>query len=326
MIENVRQPAIFLPHGGGPCFFMDWTWGPADTWHPTQRFLESIASTLPAPPKAMLVISGHWEESGFTAGAVEKPELIFDYTGFPPHTYQLTWSAPGDPELAARVTKMLREAGLPAGLSRTRGYDHGIFVPLKVAFPHAEIPVVPLSLDGGLDPELHLQAGRVLAPLRDEGVLIIASGMSFHNLRAYMRPETTEPAAQFDAWLTRAIESPAPQRNRAPNTLFRSWWPQAPAAKLPASACFMTNPWAPPSAPTASTDRRAQARKGGAPCLRFWRRGKARTSPDRVFAFLSAANPGIQQSALIQSRLTVPSPAAQPPAPRRPGSAKSHSS
>ncbi|UWZ85358.1 DODA-type extradiol aromatic ring-opening family dioxygenase [Occallatibacter riparius] len=227
MTEHVRQPALFLPHGGGPCFFMDWTWGPADTWHPTQRFLESIQATLPAPPKAMLVISGHWEEPGFTAGAVEKPELIFDYSGFPPHTYQLTWPAPGDPELAARVTKMLREAGLPAGLSRTRGYDHGIFVPLKVAFPQAQIPVVPLSLDRGLDPELHLAAGRVLATLRDEGVLIIASGMSFHNLRAYMRPETTEPAAQFDAWLTKAIESSAPQRNE-----MLRYWQNAPNASF----------------------------------------------------------------------------------------------
>ena len=227
MSENARQPAIFLPHGGGPCFFMDWTWGPADTWHPTQRFLDGVAAALPAPPKALVVISGHWEEPGFTAGAVEKPGLIFDYSGFPPHTYQLTWPAPGDPELAARVTKMLREAGLPAGLSRTRGYDHGVFVPLKVAFPHAEIPVVPLSLDHGLDPELHLHAGRVLAPLRDEGVLIIASGMSFHNLRAYMRPETAEPAEQFDAWLTRAVELPAAQRNE-----MLRYWQNAPYASF----------------------------------------------------------------------------------------------
>jgi len=222
---GVRQPAIFLPHGGGPCFFMEWTWGPADTWRATQQFLEGLAATLPAKPKALLAISGHWEEAGFTAGAVAEPELIYDYSGFPPHTYQLTWPAPGDPELAARVTTMLREAGLPASLSRTRGYDHGIFVPLKVAFPEAEIPVVPLSLDGGLDPELHLTAGRVLAPLRDEGVLIVGSGMSFHNLRAYLRPETREPAQAFDAWLTSAVESPAERR-----TELLRYWQNAPFA------------------------------------------------------------------------------------------------
>ncbi|HEY3706434.1 MAG TPA: class III extradiol ring-cleavage dioxygenase [Terracidiphilus sp.] len=228
MSDNpARQPTIFIPHGGGPCFFMDWTWGPPDTWHPTQRFLETLQDSLPTTPSALLVISGHWEEAGFTAGAVEKPDLIFDYSGSPPHTYELTWPAPGDPELAARVAKMLREAGLPAGLSQTRGCDHGVFVPLKVAFPDARIPVVPLSLDRGLDPELHLQAGRALAHLRDEGVLIVASGMSFHNLRAYLRPETSEPAAAFDAWLTSAVESPAPQRNE-----MLRYWQNAPFASF----------------------------------------------------------------------------------------------
>ena len=192
---------------------MDWTWGPADTWHATQRFLESVASSLPEKPKALLVISGHWEEEAFTAGAAAKPELIFDYSGFPAHTYQLTWRAPGDPALAEKVIGLLRKSGLPATASFNRGYDHGVFVPLKVAFPHADIPVVTLSLNESLDPALHVAAGRALAPLRDEGVLIIASGMSFHNLRGYMRPETPERARGFDAWLTAAIESPASKRD-----------------------------------------------------------------------------------------------------------------
>jgi aromatic ring-opening dioxygenase catalytic subunit (LigB family) len=208
-----RQPAIFLPHGGGPCFFMDWTWGPADTWHKTQSFLEGLAGTLPELPKALLVVSGHWEEPVFTASAAAQPKLIFDYSGFPEHTYQLTWPAPGEPELAARVAALLGKAGLPSGLSANRGFDHGVFVPMKVAFPGAQIPVVTLSLAGSLDPALHLAAGRALAPLRDEGVLIVASGMSFHNLRGYFRPETTERARAFDAWLTKAVESAAPERN-----------------------------------------------------------------------------------------------------------------
>jgi len=207
-----RQPTIFLPHGGGPCFFMDWTWGPANTWNATQRFLEGLAATLPEPPKALLVVSGHWEEPAFTASAAATPELIFDYSGFPEHTYRLTWPAPGDPELAERVAGLLSQAGLPAGLSANRGFDHGVFVPLKVAFPEAKIPVVTLSLAASLDPALHLAAGRALAPLRDEGVLIVGSGMSFHNLRAYLRPETAERARAFDSWLTRAVESPAAER------------------------------------------------------------------------------------------------------------------
>jgi len=207
-----RQPTIFLPHGGGPCFFMDWTWGPADTWNATQRFLEGLAATLPEPPKALMVVSGHWEEPVFTASAAAQPRLIFDYSGFPEHTYRLTWPAPGDPELAERVAGLLSQAGLPAGLSANRGFDHGVFVPLKVAFPEAKIPVVTLSLAASLDPALHLAAGRALAPLRDEGVLIVGSGMSFHNLRAYLRPETAERARAFDSWLTRAVESPAAER------------------------------------------------------------------------------------------------------------------
>jgi aromatic ring-opening dioxygenase catalytic subunit (LigB family) len=211
-----RQPSLFLPHGGGPCFFMDWTWGPPDTWHATQRFLESVASSLPEKPKALLVISGHWEEPAFTASAAAKPGLIFDYSGFPAHTYELTWPAPGDPALAEKVISLLRGAGLQAAASFNRGYDHGVFVPLKVAFPQAEIPVVTLSLsqshNQSLDPAQHIAAGRALAPLRDEGVLIIASGMSFHNLRGYLRAETPERARAFDAWLTAAVESRAPER------------------------------------------------------------------------------------------------------------------
>ena len=220
-----RQPTIFLPHGGGPCFFMDWTWGPADTWNATQRFLEGLAATLPEPPKALLVVSGHWEEPAFTASAAATPELIFDYSGFPEHTYRLTWPAPGDPALAERVAGLLSQAGLPAGLSANRGFDHGVFVPLKVAFPEAKIPVVTLSLAASLDPALHLAAGRALAPLRDQGVLIVGSGMSFHNLRAYLRPETAERARAFDSWLTRAVESPATERSA-----LLTGWREAPFA------------------------------------------------------------------------------------------------
>jgi len=225
-MSTPRQPSIFIPHGGGPCFFMEWTWGPADTWHKTEQFLRSLAATLPAPPKAMIVVSGHWEEEKITAGAGAAPELFFDYYGFPEHTYQLTWPAPGDPELAARVHSLLAQAGLPSALENERGYDHGVFVPLKVAFPNAEIPVVPLSLAASLDAELHMAAGRALAPLRDEGVLILGSGNSFHNLRAYYREGTQERAREFDRWLKGAMESPEPER-----TARLARWREAPYAE-----------------------------------------------------------------------------------------------
>jgi aromatic ring-opening dioxygenase catalytic subunit (LigB family) len=204
---------------------MDWTWGPADTWNAAQRFLEGLAATLPAQPRAIVVVSGHWEEPAFTASAAANPQLIFDYSGFPEHTYKLTWPAPGEPELAARIVSLLGKAGLPVALSASRGFDHGVFVPMKVAFPEARIPVVSLSLAASLDSALHLAAGRALAPLRDEGVLIAASGMSFHNLRGYFKPETAERARAFDAWLTRAAESPAPERDA-----LLTGWRQAPFA------------------------------------------------------------------------------------------------
>jgi aromatic ring-opening dioxygenase catalytic subunit (LigB family) len=206
---------------------MDWTWGSADTWKATERFLAGLAATLPDTPKALLVVSGHWEERVFTASAAAKPELIFDYSGFPEHTYRLTWPAPGDPVLANRIASLLGLAGLPAAVSANRGFDHGVFVPLKVAFPEARIPVVTLSVAASLDPALHLAAGRALAPLRDEGVLIVASGMSFHNLRAYLRPETRGRARAFDAWLTGAVESPGAERDA-----LLTEWRKAPFAEF----------------------------------------------------------------------------------------------
>jgi aromatic ring-opening dioxygenase catalytic subunit (LigB family) len=225
-VTTKRQPAIFLPHGGGPCFFMDWSWGPADTWERTRKFLEGLAATLPETPRAIVVVSGHWEEPAFTASAAASPKLIYDYSGFPAHTYELTWPAPGDPALAGRVAELLDKAGLPAATSADRGFDHGVFVPLKVAFPEAKIPTVALSLAASLDPALHLAAGRALAPLRDEGVLIVGSGMSFHNLRGYYRPETPERARAFDAWLTAAVEQPENER-----TKLLAAWREAPFAR-----------------------------------------------------------------------------------------------
>lgn len=226
-LNSRRQPAIFLPHGGGPCFFMDWTWGPPDTWLNTRQFLESLSNSLPEQPGAILAVSGHWEEPAFTASGVSDPKLIFDYSGFPEHTYRLTWPAPGDPGLATRVVALLNAADLPTATSITRGFDHGVFVPFKVAFPEAQIPVVTLSLEASLDPAMHLAAGRALMQLRDEGVLIVASGMSFHNLRAYFNPETTLRAREFDSWLTTAVESP--EQTRA--ELLEAW-KQAPFARF----------------------------------------------------------------------------------------------
>ena len=225
-----HMPAMFIPHGGGPCFFMDWD--PANTWDKQRKFLENLPASLPEKPKALLVISGHWEEAQFTVQRNPAPDLLFDYNGFPPHTYQLTWPAPGDPVLAKRVHDLLSGAGFPAAYDDTRGYDHGVFVPLKVAFPEAAIPCVQLSLRNDLDPEAHLTAGRVLAPLRDEGVLIIGSGNSYHNMQVMMRSmhggATGNPCGlEFDRWLTdAATRADAGERNA-----MLAAWDKAPGAR-----------------------------------------------------------------------------------------------
>ena len=116
--------------------------GPPDTWDATKAFLESLAGQLPEKPAGILIISGHWEEQVPTASTTERPALIYDYSGFPEATYHLEWPAPGSPEIAERAGALLRQAGLPAAEDGSRGFDHGVFVPLKVAFPQADIPVV----------------------------------------------------------------------------------------------------------------------------------------------------------------------------------------
>jgi aromatic ring-opening dioxygenase catalytic subunit (LigB family) len=204
----MRLPTLFVPHGAGPCFFMDWARGPADAWDRTADWLGGMIAALPERPRAILVVSGHWEAQAFTTGSTARPELIYDYYGFPEHTYRLRFDAPGAPQIAARVRALLCAAGLPAAEDETRGWDHGVFVPLKVALPDADIPVVQLSLQASLDPDLHLAAGRALAPLRDEGVLIVGSGMSWHNMGGFT-PEFTARSRLFDAWLSEAVAAPA---------------------------------------------------------------------------------------------------------------------
>jgi aromatic ring-opening dioxygenase catalytic subunit (LigB family) len=154
------------------------------------------------------------------------PPLFFDYYGFPKHTYELTWPAPGDPALAARVRALLEGAGIESAGDAERGYDHGVFVPLKVAFPEAHIPTVALSLRAGLDPAAHLAVGRALAPLRDEGVLIVGSGMSYHNMRGFGDPRSLPKSATFDAWLAATVVASPVERDAG-----LAAWSRAPLAR-----------------------------------------------------------------------------------------------
>ncbi|HEY1077171.1 MAG TPA: class III extradiol ring-cleavage dioxygenase [Fontimonas sp.] len=222
----MRLPTYFIPHGGGPCFFMDWTYGPADTWHGMEAFLRGLMTGLPQRPNAILVVSAHWEAPLFTVNAAANPPLLYDYSGFPPHTYALQYPAPGAPALAQRVLALLAAGGTAANAIDHRGLDHGVFIPLMLIHPPADIPVLQLSLRAGLDPAEHLRVGELLAPLRDEGVLIIGSGMSFHNLQAMFSDGGADDARQFDDWLSQAVAAPAAQRSA-----LLARWSQAPRAR-----------------------------------------------------------------------------------------------
>lgn len=194
----MTAPVLFLPHGGGPLPLL------GDPHHAALvEFLASIGARLDRP-SAILVISAHWEARVpvLTAGA--QPALIYDYSGFPEESYSIAYPAPGAPELAVDIRQLLADAGIAAELDSARGFDHGLFVPLKLIYPAADIPCVQLSLVQGLDPELHIRIGRALAALRSRDVLVIGSGFSFHNLRAFFatRPGTPDPGNDaFQDWL-----------------------------------------------------------------------------------------------------------------------------
>jgi aromatic ring-opening dioxygenase catalytic subunit (LigB family) len=171
------------------------------------------------------MVSAHWEAPAFTVQAHPHPPMIYDYFGFPEHTYRIQYAAPGSPALATRVAELLRDAKLPVAVDAERGYDHGMYAPMEVAYPNADMPTVQLSLLSGLDPQAHIELGRALAPLRDEGVLLVGSGLSYHNLRAF-GSAAAHPSAAFDDWLHRTTALPPDERTAA---LTR--WADAPSAR-----------------------------------------------------------------------------------------------
>lgn len=182
-MTDSRLPTYFLSHGGGP-----WPWIkdqlPGDLDH-LERSLAAIPGELGTTPRAILVVSGHWVTSTFTVQRNPHPPMLYDYTGFPDFTYEITYPAPGSPELADQVTDLLVAAGIQCATDEERGFDHGVFAPLAVAYPDADVPIVQLSTRASMGPAEHLAVGSLLAPLRDEGVLIMGSGLSFHNMHAF---------------------------------------------------------------------------------------------------------------------------------------------
>jgi aromatic ring-opening dioxygenase catalytic subunit (LigB family) len=200
---------------------------PPTLWDGMAVFLRGIPAMIGVKPKAILVISAHWECPHPTLLAPEKFELLYDYYGFPEHTYELTYPASGAPDVAARVHALLNTAGFNPQREQARGLDHGVFIPFKLIYPEADIPIVQLSLLSDLDPARHLAMGRALAPLRDEGVLIVGSGLSYHNLRDFFRPDANTDSAslQFDTWLGNAATAEPSARE-----VLLSHWQQAPGA------------------------------------------------------------------------------------------------
>ena len=224
-MSAARQPAIFVPHGGGPCFWIDWPppFGP-HAWDGLRDYLAGLVASLPERPKAFLVVTAHWEADKPTVSVNPKPGMLYDYYGFPEHTYRLAYPAPGDPELGREVERLIEKAGLAAATDGERGFDHGVFVPFLIVDPKAEIPVVMLSLRKDLDPAFHIALGKALQPLRDSGIAIVGSGMSFHDLRHFRDGDATASAA-FDAWLDETAKASADREARLAH------WDKAPSAR-----------------------------------------------------------------------------------------------
>jgi aromatic ring-opening dioxygenase catalytic subunit (LigB family) len=160
-----------------------------------------------------LVISGHWEAERPTLNAAERPPLLFDYYGFPQHTYQLRYPVSGAPDVAAEVRELLERAGISSDEEEARGLDHGVFIPFMLIYPDADVPILQLSLQRDLDAAQHLAIGHALAPLRDRDILIVGSGMSYHNLREFTFDRGNEVAEGFDGWGRRSSIRRVARRN-----------------------------------------------------------------------------------------------------------------
>lgn len=225
MSDRSRFPVIFIPHGGGPWPFMDFPKsaegkGP---WDDLGAFLKGLDGEIGRRPKAVLVVSGHWEKEPVpTLSTAEQPGMLYDYYNFPPHTYELSYPAKGDPDVAARARALLAAAGIESAQDPARGFDHGVFIPFMLIYPDADVPIVMMSLKNTLDAESHLAIGRALEPLRDEDVLIVASGMTYHNMPMFRKADAghAAEAVRFDDWLAGAVEAPDADDRAA---LLSSW-------------------------------------------------------------------------------------------------------
>eukprot|EP00611_Tribonema_gayanum_P003243 TRINITY_DN12518_c0_g1_i1.p1 TRINITY_DN12518_c0_g1~~TRINITY_DN12518_c0_g1_i1.p1 ORF type:complete len:290 (+),score=84.82 TRINITY_DN12518_c0_g1_i1:180-1049(+) len=230
--------SVFISHGGGPCFFYEAS-GPFSAIDKNSRVAADFRklSTVLPKPKAIVVCTAHWEADGpkIRVTGQPAPSLVYDYYGFPAETYKLTYPAPGDPQLAADIVALLKGAGISAELELERGFDHGVFIPLKMIYPDADVPVVAISLSSTLDPAFHISVGKALSGLADRGVLVFGSGMATHNLgmvrsaAAHGEGAPVEPrAGAFIDWLKATLGDGVSAQERE-RRLLR--WTEAPHAR-----------------------------------------------------------------------------------------------
>ncbi len=237
-----NHKTLFISHGGGPLPLL------GDPAHAELvSCLRKLALELPRP-EAILVISAHWESEVASISAHAKPDLLYDYYGFPPESYQIQYPCSGEPALAKALAKSLEDNDIPVKLEATRGLDHGVFVPLKIMYPEADIPCVQLSLLASLDPEAHIALGEAIADLKWENLLVIGSGFSFHNLPAFFRSrdETFYQNNQaFEAWLEELCTSSSLTEGQRREQLIN--WASAPGGRyshpreehlLPLHVCY----------------------------------------------------------------------------------------
>ena len=219
-----RAQIVYFSHGGGPLPIL------GDPGHKAMvGFMQSLPSKL-RRPDAILVISAHWEESVPTLLGADRPELFYDYYGFPDEAYRVTYPAPGSPELARKVSTLLNKRGIPSRIDLRRGYDHGLFIPLMLMYPEADIPSLQISLVQRLDPVVHIALGKALGELLNDNILIIGSGFSFHNLREFQLGRNSMiPDSQNDAFQEWLIETCTGPRSECEQRLTN--WERAPFAR-----------------------------------------------------------------------------------------------
>lgn len=218
---------LYIAHGGGPMPLL------GDKSHENMvTKLREAAAQMPKP-QAILVISAHWETDIPHVTTAAKPELIYDYYGFPAESYTVEYPAPGEPALAEQLLGAVTAAGIEAQGDAKRGFDHGLFVPLKLMYPEADIPCVQLSLMNHLNADTHIKLGQALQTLDYDNLLILGSGFSFHNMRAFFTPNHVEADSQnaaFQAWLERVCSDHEMNEKQRRHLLAN--WQQAPHARF----------------------------------------------------------------------------------------------